>query len=117
MGSEWDVFKVVQKVSDSDAGEDHVDGVPHVPVGEHQDVGEVEQGAENANQHGKPEVDRRIEFLKIQDWHKFGYNLLLIVTLIGSKSHICEVLAIDVLPFSNSFTTTACAVVEKLSEM
>ena len=65
MNSKGDVFKVIEEVCDSDAGEDHVDGVPHVPVGEHQDVGEVEQGAENAHQHGKPEVDRRIEFLKM----------------------------------------------------
>ena len=65
VNSKGDVFKVIEEVSDSDAGEDHVDGVPHVPVGEHQDVGEVEQGAENANQHGQPEVDRRIEFLKM----------------------------------------------------
>ena len=65
VGGEWDVFKVVQKVSDSDAGEDHVDGVPHVPVGEHQDVGEVEQGAQNANQHGQPAVDWMVNVLKI----------------------------------------------------
>ena len=62
---EGDVFNHNEAICDSDAGEDHVDGVPHVPVGEHQDVGEVEQGAENAHQHGKPEVDRRIEFLKM----------------------------------------------------
>ena len=63
MGSEWNIFKVIQEVSDSHSREDHVDGVPHVPVGEHQDVGEVEQGAENAHQHGQPTVDRVVKIL------------------------------------------------------
>ena len=63
MNSKGDVFKVIEEVCDSDAGEDHVDGVPHVPVGEHQDVGEVEQGAENAHQHGQPAVDRVVKIL------------------------------------------------------
>ena len=61
--SKGDVFEVIEEVSDSNAGENHIDGVPHVPVGEHQDVGEVEQGAKNANQHGKPAVDRVVKIL------------------------------------------------------
>ena len=65
MGSEWNIFKVIQEVSDSHSREDHVDGVPHVPVGEYQDVGEVEQGAQNANQHGQPAVDWMVNVLKI----------------------------------------------------
>ena len=63
--NEGDVFNHNKAVSDSDAREDHVDGVPHVPVGEHQDVGEVEQGAQNANQHGQPAVDWMVNVLKI----------------------------------------------------
>ena len=51
VNSKGDVFKVIEEVSDSDAGEDHVDGVPHVPVGEHQDVGKVEQGAQHTHHH------------------------------------------------------------------
>ena len=65
MDGEGDVLEHDETVGDGDAGEDHVDGVPHVPVGEHQDVGEVEQGAENANQHGQPAVDWMVNVLKI----------------------------------------------------
>ena len=64
VNSKRDVFQVVEEVSDSDAGEDHVDGTPHVPVGEHQDVGEVEQGAQHAHQHCQPTVDRMVKLLK-----------------------------------------------------
>ena len=67
VNSKGDVFKVIEEVSDSDAGEDHVDGVPHVPVGEHQDVGKVEQGAQNAHQHCQPAMDGVVELLKGQN--------------------------------------------------
>ena len=46
---ERDVFDHNKAVGDSNASEDHVDGVPHVLVGEHQDVGQVEQGAHHAH--------------------------------------------------------------------
>ena len=61
---ERDVFNHDEAVCDRHASEDHVDGVPHVLVGEHQDVGNVEQGAQHAHQHGQPAVDWRIKFLK-----------------------------------------------------
>ena len=61
--SKGDVFEVIEEVSDSNAGENHVDGVPHVPVGEHQDVGKVEQGAQHAHQHCQPAMDRMVKIL------------------------------------------------------
>ena len=64
VNSKGDVFKVIEEVSDSDAGEDHVDGVPHVPVGEHQDVGKVEQGAQHAHQHCQPAMYRMVKILR-----------------------------------------------------
>ena len=48
----------------SNSGENHVDGAPHVPVGEHQDVGEVEEGAQHTHQHRQPAVDRVVKILK-----------------------------------------------------
>ena len=64
VNNEGDVFEVIEEVCDSNAGEDHVDGVPHVPVGEHQDVGKVEQGAQDAHQHCQPAVDWVVKLLK-----------------------------------------------------
>ena len=49
MDDKRDVFDHNKAVGDSNASEDHVDGVPHVLVGEHQDVGQVEQGAHHAH--------------------------------------------------------------------
>ena len=49
VGGERNVLEVIEKVCHGHAGEDHVDGVPHVLVGEHQDVGQVEQGAHHAH--------------------------------------------------------------------
>ena len=72
MGSEWNIFKVIQEVSDSHSREDHVDGVPHVPVGEHQDVGKVEQGAQHAHQHCQPAMDGVVELLKERKMLKSG---------------------------------------------
>ena len=68
MGGEWNIFKVIEEVCDGHSREDHVDGVPHVPVGEHQDVGEVEQGAQHAHQHcHQPAVvDWKIKALKMR---------------------------------------------------
>ena len=84
---ERDVFNHNEAVCDRHASEDHVDGVPHVLVGEHQDVGNVEQGAQHAHQHGQPAVDWRINFLK-----KFYCpecdDFYVIITLIREKSHI-----------------------------
>ena len=75
MGSEWNIFKVIQEVSDSHSREDHVDGVPHLPVGEHQDVGKVEQGAQYTHQHRQPAVvDWMIKFLKMNNGCKFSYS-------------------------------------------
>ena len=72
--SKGDVFEVIEEVSDSNAGEDHVDGVPHVPVGEHQHVGKVEQGAQHAHQHRQPAVvDWMIKVLKMSNGCKFCY--------------------------------------------
>ena len=64
MGGERNVLEVIEKVCHGHAGEDHVDGVPHVLVGEHQDVGEVEQGAQHAHQHCQPAMDRMVKLLK-----------------------------------------------------
>ena len=61
--NEGDVFNHDEAVCYSDASEDHVDGVPHVPVGEHQDVGKVEQGAQNAHQHRQPAMDGVVKLL------------------------------------------------------
>ena len=72
MGSEWNIFKVIQEVSDSHSREDHVYGVPHVPVGEHQDVGKVEQGAQHAHQHCQPAMDGVVEILKERKMLKSG---------------------------------------------
>ena len=44
MEGEGDVLKHHQAVSNSNAGQDEIDGVgPHVPVGQHQYVQNVEQ--------------------------------------------------------------------------
>ena len=73
--NEGDVFYHNEAVCDSDAGEDHVDGVPHVLVGEHQDVGKVEQGAQYTHQHRQPAVvDWMIKFLKMNNGCKFSYS-------------------------------------------
>ena len=61
---EGNVLKHHKKISDSNASEDHIDGVPHVLVGEHQDVGQVEQGAHHAHQHCQPTVDWVVELLR-----------------------------------------------------
>ena len=65
--NEGDVFNHDEAVCYSDASEDHVDGVPHLPVGEHQDVGKVEQGAQHAHQHRKPIVDWIVKVLEMYD--------------------------------------------------
>ena len=64
MDAEWDVLELVQAVCDGDAGEDHVDGVvPHVGVGQHQDVQEVEKTPQKTNVQGKVAVYRRVHSL------------------------------------------------------
>ena len=69
-----DVFNHDEAVCNSDAGEDHVDGVPHVPVGEHQDVGKVEQGAQHTHHHCQPAVvDWTIKVLKMYNDCTVGY--------------------------------------------
>ena len=121
MNSKGDVFEVVKEVSDSDAGEDHVDRVPHVPVGEHQDVGKVEQGAQHAHQHRQPAVDWIVEVLKMYNSPKFDDFLDEVVTFTAEKLHIVifegvvPMPAITVLPSTS--TITACVVVEKFPEM
>ena len=53
MNTEGDVLQHIQTVGDGDTGEDHVDGVvPHVGVGQHQDVQEVEETAKQADVQG-----------------------------------------------------------------
>ena len=64
MDAEGDVLQHVQAVCDGDTSKDHVDGiVPHVGVGQHQDVQEVEETAQQADVQGKVAVYRRIHFL------------------------------------------------------
>ena len=72
MDDKGDVFNHDEAVCYSDASEDHVDGVPHVPVGEHQDVGKVEQGAQHAHQHCQPAMDGVVELLKGRKMLKSG---------------------------------------------
>ena len=60
---EGDVLEVVEAVGHSDAGEDHVDGVAHVPVGEHKDVGQVEEGPQHAHHHRQVPVHRVVKLL------------------------------------------------------
>ena len=121
MNSKGDVFEVVEEVSDSDSSEDHVDRVPHVPVGEHQDVGKVEQGAQHAHQHRQPAVDWIVEVLKMYNSPKFDDFLDEVVTFTAEKLHIVifegvvPMPAITVLPSTS--TITACVVVEKFPEM
>lgn len=70
MDAEGDVLQHVQAVCDGDTGQDHVDGVvPHVGVGQHQDVQEVEETAQQADVQGKVAVYRRIHLLHIRTWH------------------------------------------------
>ena len=64
MNTEGDVLQHVQAVCDGDAGQDHVDGVvPHVGVGQHQDVQEVEETSQQADIQRKVAVYRIIHLL------------------------------------------------------
>ena len=72
---EGNVLKHHKKISDSNASEDHIDGVPHVLVGEHQDVGQVEQGAHHAHQHCQPPVDWVVELLKKAKNHRKHFDI------------------------------------------
>ena len=64
MDAEGDVLQHIEAVSDGDAGEDHVDGVvPHVDVGQHQDVQEVEKTAEQTDIQGEVAMDWRVHIL------------------------------------------------------
>ena len=79
MDDKRDVFDHNKAVGDSNAGQDHVDGVPHVLVGEHQDVGQVEQGAHHAHQHCQPTVDWVVELLrKVCILQGFGCSLFIL---------------------------------------
>ena len=50
MNIERNVLQHVQEVGHGDAREDHVDGVgPHVLVGQHEEVEDVEDAANDAN--------------------------------------------------------------------
>ena len=50
MHIEWNVLQQVQEVRHGDAREDHVDGVgPHVLVGQHEEVEDVEDASNDAN--------------------------------------------------------------------
>ena len=118
---ERDVFNHDKAVCNCHASEDHVDRVPHVPVGEHQDVGKVEQGAQHAHQHRQPAVDWIVEVLKMYNSPKFDDFLDEVVTFTAEKLHIVifegvvPMPAITVLPSTS--TITACVVVEKFPEM
>ena len=58
---EGDVLDHDKHVCHGDAGEDEVDGVPpHVLVGEHEYVYEVEEGAHGADHQGQVAVDRLV---------------------------------------------------------
>ena len=122
MDDKGDVFNHDEAVCNSDAGEDHVDGVPHVPVGEHQDVGKVEQGAQHAHQHRQPPMDWIVKVLKMCDCHKFDdFFMDEIVTLIAEKLHIAMSEGVVLMPaiavLLSTSTITACVVVEKFPKI
>ena len=61
---ERDVFNQDQAVCRSNTGQDEVDGVgPHVLVGEHQDVEQVEDSPHGADHQGKISMERKIYIL------------------------------------------------------
>ena len=61
---ERDVFNQDQAVCRSNTGQDEVDGVgPHVLVGEHQDVEQVEDSPHGADNQGKISMERKIYIL------------------------------------------------------
>ena len=60
---EGDVLEHDEAVGHSDAGQDHVDRVAHVPVGQHHHVGHVEEGPEHAHPHGQVAVHRVVKLL------------------------------------------------------
>ena len=61
MHGKWNVLEHDEHVCHGDTGEDEVDGVPpHVLVGEHQDVDEVEEGAHGADHQRQVAVDRLV---------------------------------------------------------
>ena len=67
MDVEGDVLEHVEAVGHGDAGEDHVDGVgPHVLVGQHEDVGCVEQAAQDAHVQGQVSVHGEVQILQIK---------------------------------------------------
>ncbi len=63
MDCERYVLEHDQAVGHGDAGEDHVDGVAHVSVGQHQDVGQVEEGPQHADHHRQVAVHRVVKIL------------------------------------------------------
>ena len=88
-------------------------------MGEHQDVGKVEQGAQDAHQHCQPPVDWRIEVLKMYDFLMQWFFEF--VTLIAEKSHIVMSEGVALMPaiavLLTTSTITACVVVEKFPKI
>ena len=67
MNIERDVLQHVQEVGHGDAGEDHVDGVgPHVLVGQHEKVEDVEDAANDANIKRQVAMNWFIQMLKLK---------------------------------------------------
>ena len=64
MDTEGDVLQHVEAVRDGNAGEDHVDGVvPHVGVGQHHNVQQIEEAAKQADIQGQVAVYWRVHIL------------------------------------------------------
>ena len=65
MNAEGDVLQHVEAVCNGNAGEDHVDGVvPHVVVGQHQNVQQIKETAQQADVQGEVAVHWRVHFLE-----------------------------------------------------
>ena len=68
--TEGDVLQHVEAVCYGNAGEDHVDGVvPHVGVGQHHNVQQIEETAQEADIQGEVAVYWRVHILNKRTWH------------------------------------------------
>ena len=69
MHSKGHVLQHHEHVRHCDAGQDEVDGVPpHVLVGQHQDVDQVEEGADSTDCQGQVAVDWLVVLLSTRWW-------------------------------------------------
>ena len=72
MNIERNVLQQVQEVRHGDAREDHVDGVgPHVLVGQHEEVEDVEDAADDANVERQVAVNWFVQILQLM-WELKG---------------------------------------------